>query len=53
MREASRDEAARSDRAVRILGPLGVSVGPVFVSIQRGRCEHRAGARVADRAPYQ
>ena len=25
---------------VRIFGPIHVSVGPVYVSIQGGRCEH-------------
>ena len=32
---------------------IRVSVGPVYVSIQSGRCEHGRWASVADRAPYQ
>ena len=32
---------------------IRVSVGPVYVSIQSGRCEHEQWANVADRAPCQ
>ncbi len=44
---------ASQESPVRLFGPIHVSVGPVYVSIQSGRCEHRLAARLADRAPYQ
>ena len=41
------------DLLIRIFGLIDVSVGPVYVSIQSGRCEHGRWANVADRAPCQ
>ncbi len=47
------DQALGAGSPVRIFGPIHVSVGPVYVSIQSGRCEHRLAERFADRAPCQ
>jgi hypothetical protein len=48
-----RSRTFRRENPVGLFGPVRVSVGPVYVSIQSGRCEHRFAARLADRAPYQ
>ncbi len=47
------DQALGAGSPVRVFGPVDVSVGPVYVSIQSGRFRHGLKARTADRASYQ